>query len=425
MSSYFGGGGAITAHNGLTGLTNDDHPQYSSHKLQRSYGYAAGGQDQAAAATAKVEKYDDVADSWTVKTSLNITKTASQTSLNGYGYSSGGDNTGGGAGITDDVEKYDDVADSWTTKTSLVAARKDLNGFSLNGFIYANVGFVAAGTTARSEKYDDVANTWTTKGSLSAAKYASTGYTLNGYGFVAGGYISAYQTTNEKYDDVANAWATRGILSIGKADSSSFYFNGYGYSIGGDISGGNTARVEKYDIIVNSWTTKTDTSLARSSVYGMPLNGYGYVAGGTGYTARTEKYDDVADSWTTKTAMSLAKAYCGGTGISQGQMTETKYLSPEIVNILRSVSYRAMIYGSFNTSATSSGYCNIVHSLGTAPVAAWAIPVRTAANVGAISLDLKGLGGTNLTFVVSSCPITTFSPTTSSISVNFVWGAKP
>ena len=123
--------------------------------------------------------------------------------------------------------------------------------------------------------------------------------------------------------------------------------------------------------------------------------------------------------------MSLARAYAGGTGFSQGQLTETNYLSPEIVNILRSVSYRAVICGSSNAAATATGTVSIAHGLGTAPVAVWATPVATVATVGGLSVDLKGIGGTYITFVVASCLLTTFAPTTTSVTINFVWGAKP
>ncbi len=185
-----GGGGGVSAHSGLTGLTSgDDHSQYLSVQKQRAFGYTTGGLDPSFANSAVTEKYADVANSWTAKANLNTARyNLAGFSLNGFGYTAGG-STGSNSAV---CEKYDDVANSWTTKANLNTARYNLAGFSLNGF-----GYTAGGTTgsnsAVTEKYDDVANTWTAKANLNTAIYNLAGFSL---GYLTESYYTSPELVN-------------------------------------------------------------------------------------------------------------------------------------------------------------------------------------------------------------------------------------
>jgi len=180
-------------------------------------------------------------DTWTVKTSLNTGRNSlTGFSLNGYGYTAGGE--------TDEntTEKYDDVADTWTAKTDLNTSRYFLASFSLNGYGYtvggAHIGVFEYATT---EKYDDVANTWTNKTVLNSATDLTAGFSLNSYGYITGGYIAATTDVTEKYDDVADTWTNKAVLNTADTKVSAFSLNGHGYKAGGTAGGDNI--VEKYD----------------------------------------------------------------------------------------------------------------------------------------------------------------------------------
>jgi len=79
--------------------------------------------------------------------------------------------------------------------------------------------------------------------------------------------------------------------------------------------------------------------------------------------------------------------------------------------------------GSFDSSADdNTGEVLIAHGLSTAPTAAGGTIFQTTAGVQ--NLGLKGIDGTNLTYCVSSCPLTTVDAVASSFTTNFTWWAR-
>ena len=87
------------------------------------------------------------------------------------GYTAGGN-------TTPDTEKYDDVANTWTVKANLNTARRYPAGFSLNSYGYTAGGY--NGFYSITEKYAAAANTWTVKANLNTARYGLAGFSLNG-----------------------------------------------------------------------------------------------------------------------------------------------------------------------------------------------------------------------------------------------------
>ena len=279
-----------------------------------SGGYTAGGEDAGWNVTAVNENYDDVADTWTVKTPLNTAREGmAGFALNTYGYTVGGKDIGGNLSAVN--EKYDEVADTWAVKTPISIAKRTA-GFSLNSYGYIAGGYDGippSGYIAVTEKYDDVADTWTTKTPLNVLIASMTGFSLNGYGYIAAGeYFSDpnwfYNLVTEKYDDVADTWTNKNLINIARKEPTGFALNSYGYIVGGMNF---SAVTEKYDDVADTWTVKTPINTGKDYTSGFSLNGYGYIAGGAAegwnISAVTEKYDDVVDTWTVKTPMNTAR----------------------------------------------------------------------------------------------------------------------
>ncbi len=80
-------------------------------------------------------------------------------------------------------------------------------------------------------------------------------------------------------------------------------------------------------------------------------------------------------------------------------------------------------YGSFNTSASTSGICVVAHGMNAAPDTAFGFPVEVTTTIGHTRISLKAIDGTNISFLVVSCPVTTCDATTSAITVKFIWMA--
>ena len=172
-------------------------------------------------------------------------------------------------GISAETIKYDDVLNTWTVKTPMNNARNSPSGFGLNGYGYTAGGFIVA-VSAIVEKYDDVLNTWTVKTSMNTARNVLPGFGLNGYGYTAGGNTGAVSAVTEKYDDVANTWATKTNLNTARKELTGFSLNGYGYTAGGD-TGAVSAVTEKYDDVLNTWTAKANLNTARDTLAGFSI----------------------------------------------------------------------------------------------------------------------------------------------------------
>ncbi len=85
---------------------------------------------------------------------------------------------------------------------------------------------------------------------------------------------------------------------------------------------------------------------------------------------------------------------------------------------------RLIACGSSNTSAqTASGCLTIAHGLATAPSFAIGSPYGVASQAGERTVDVKAIGAVNITFLLSSTPITTLAPFLSLVAVPFIWVA--
>ncbi len=291
------------------------YPTITSTRISKGYGYNVGGISNV------TEKYDDVANTWTVKLSKVAPNSRSAGfSLNSYGYSVGGTTD------TNEVEKYDNVLNTWTVKTDLNTGRSKIVGFQLNGYGYA-VGGSFEQTT---EKYDDVLNTWTAKSLINTGTDGSAGFSLNSYGYYTGGFDNV--TTTQTYDDISDTWTTKATLNTGREYLSGFMLNSYGYVAGGYATDYSNV-TEKYDDISNTWTNKATLNTAREFITGFSFNGYGYTASGYNgnYKTTTEKYDDVLNTWTAKTGLGTVMA--SSCGFSLGNLPQS-IQNPDIQEII-------------------------------------------------------------------------------------------
>ena len=92
----------------------------------------------------------------------------------GFGFTSCGWTTAN-VGTT---ERFDDVANTHTLRTA-AAARNALTGYSLNGFGFTSCGHDGA-TVGTTERFDDVANTHTLRTAATARRFLA-GYSTNEY----------------------------------------------------------------------------------------------------------------------------------------------------------------------------------------------------------------------------------------------------
>lgn len=257
------------------------------------YGYCFGGDTNPTALT-RNEQFNDEANIWTTKGSLNTART-------GNGANAVGPNpyrnyeikvgipsfiAGLGAGI-------------WLSKTASIYTTKNAEAFTVGGFGISPGASEATGV----ERYNHVNDSWKATGPTLGNKSYSLSFSLLGFGYMAGG--NPANTTAEKFNPDTEAWSSIApMVASVRGLTTGDQLNGFGYAVGGDTNPGSTATAEKYDPQANTWTAVASMAIAGlSQGSAASVLGFLYVkhttSGGVAQAAGFEKYNDSANIWTT------------------------------------------------------------------------------------------------------------------------------
>jgi hypothetical protein len=304
-----------------------------------NFGFVFGGSSanplDAVAATT-TQKFDDVSNTWTARTSLSLGRQVpTGYSLDGYGFASGGATA---AGVQfGSTERFDDTANLWTARTNLTTSRSGLAGYSLNGYGFTTTGnsatFAAPANSGVTERYDNVTNTHNTRAVATAKRYAT--------GFATNEYFVEYNTENvSEFDEILNlgtVWIAHGdnvitlpnrhsnldfrsdivlqlpIGSTSGADDITYRgpahsrpmtitsrpddpYIGFGFTSGGFVAAVSNV-TQQYDDPTQVTTVKATLTQARQGLTGYSMNGYGFTSGGTtgAVTGDTDRLDPVAN----------------------------------------------------------------------------------------------------------------------------------
>jgi len=122
------------------------------------------------------------------------------------------------------------------------------------------------------------------------------------------------------------------------------------------------------------------------------------------------------------TSSCIASRHVGADAIVESAIVDEAVTADKLQTSAATLS-NLLAAGSFNSSADDSdGTIAIAHGLATTPTSVGGMILGVTAGVQ--KLSLKAAGATNLTFYVSSCPLTTVDAVASSITANFLWHAR-
>lgn len=278
-------------------------------------------------AVGTTERFDDVANTQTARTSASARFGPTGYSLNGFGFTSGGATAGPiQVGTT---ERFDDVINTHTSRTG-ISARDVLAGYTLNGFGFTNCGRSGAGTSSVVQRFDDTTNFQTVVSGGAPAitsRQTPAGYGLNNLGFTSGGETGGggvigagtVSAVTERYDptiDIAfgGNQTTRANLTTARRSLTGFSINGLGFtSCGENGVPAIVGTTERLDDDANTQSVRTSGS-GRRLLAGYSLNGFGFTSGGdtVGVVATTERFDDIANTWTARTGLNTARNFVTG-----------------------------------------------------------------------------------------------------------------
>ncbi len=218
------------------------------------------------------ERFDDVVNAHVARANTTSKSRDAGYSLNGYGFTSCGqiENADGFFVQTGLVERFDDVANTNTVRSDAYSNQL-LTGYSLNGYGFTSGGNVfLPGVT---DRFNDSSNTHTLRAEISV-RQELTGYSLNGYGFTSCGWgeILDFVGTTERFDDVTNTQTAR-LAATARTNLSGYSLNGFGFTTCGITGGGNTGLTERFDDVANTHTVRT-AATARDSPAGYSTNEY-------------------------------------------------------------------------------------------------------------------------------------------------------
>ena len=328
-------------------------------------GYAVGGYNGSNLATN--EEYYDIVNIWVTKTpNLNSVSNLRLESLNGNGYSCGGEDLNVGTGLSHvtQYKNYHLVTLASILKKSpvhpksiSVIATVDDNQVNVpvqlrtNGIdwrlltsgitsalkTHQSFPVTYAPKTSGNRDYElrvgipfgmgsSTPGFWISRASLVNVSTDPGTFQLEGFGFVFGGTSgSSVLSLTQKYNDFTNIWINALPVSShsSRAMQGSTTLNGVGFSFGGSTDGGASGSAtssQKYIGELNSWSSITSLLAGRYLSNVFPLNSFAYVVGGgnTSAVSQTDnqQYNDSTNAWTSKAAISPANRAGAGFSIN-------------------------------------------------------------------------------------------------------------
>lgn len=298
------------------------------------YGYALGGY---------IGGYVATTDRITLSTSATAASTVSNLSSSRYfpagvsdatiyGYTCGGETTGGGVSAVSDRTTFSTSVTAASTVSNLSQAREDPAGIS-DGAAYGYIlggsttGVGAAVTTTDRITFSTSGTAASTASNLSQARYEATGISDGSvYGYAVGGNTGATVATADRmtFSTSVTAANTASNLS-GVRRSSAGVSDGavYGYALGGWTTAAvSTSDRLTFSTSVTAASTVSNLSLSRMQGAGVSDGAvYGYVMGGTTGSSATTTTDRITFSTSVtaaSTVSNLSAARYGLAGLSDG-----------------------------------------------------------------------------------------------------------
>ncbi|MDQ7799345.1 MAG: kelch repeat-containing protein [Candidatus Edwardsbacteria bacterium] len=208
------------------------------------------------------EEYDPATGLWSTKADMPTKRVNfAVATANGIIYVMGGDTSCSWESTISSniVEAYDPIADSWTTKAPMLLSRKNHTAAAVNGKIYVFGGNETWNDPLTNvDEYDPATNTWTSKSPIPTPRYYLSSATSNGIIYAMGGlyydlsnHQNYYYTNVEAYDPVANSWTQKTPMPTGKFWFGAASDNNFIYTIGGDNGYNCLNEVYKYDPLLD------------------------------------------------------------------------------------------------------------------------------------------------------------------------------
>lgn len=205
---------------------------YMAHiRLNGGYGFTIGGANNVSCLPRR-ERFDDVAQTQTVRSNGLIFNKTSAFSLNGLGYQLGGENPIGGT-VFGSTRRFDDILNDANVRIS-ITARNGLATFTINGYGFTSCGFNGTNRTGLTERFDDSTSTNIARTSATARDLLA-GFGMNNYGFTAGGETAGGIIVGniERFNDITNTQTAR-IAAATSGALAGNSMNGYGFVYGGE-----------------------------------------------------------------------------------------------------------------------------------------------------------------------------------------------
>lgn len=198
-------------------------------------GYVVGGKDANNVVTKELWEYSPDDDTWTQKANLvgDARSLMGVGAVNGKGYVFWGGAAGGSTNTLSDTWEYDPIGNTWTQKASFNGqARTTPVSFTINGKIYAGVGYYNTTTLNDFWEYNPATDTWAQKTDFPGdPRRTASGCSAGDFGYLGLGASPQGNTVWYhdwwKYNPLTDAWTQQ----------ASFPGEGVGNSVAFDING--------------------------------------------------------------------------------------------------------------------------------------------------------------------------------------------
>ena len=298
--------------------------------------YVAGGSPPGGFSTTKLQVYNPVTDTWTLKSPAGILRSsASAGVISNKLYVAGGAIQNDYNNPTTSLEIYNPASDSWTTGAPMSAGRPGAASAAIGRKLYVagGQGTFPYNAVSTLEIYDTVTDSWSIGAPLPIAVGQAVGAAINGKFYVSGGTrasggVDLLTAALQIYDPANNSWSSGAAMLAPRVDASGSVVDGKLYVAGGhNTNYGIVTTPEIYDPVLNVWTMGASEPFPRTDAIAAAIGSKLFVAGGVtgGSTIGTlEVYTPSEVTWSSGTP-GVATINSNGlaTGISVGSSTIT------------------------------------------------------------------------------------------------------
>jgi N-acetylneuraminic acid mutarotase len=238
--------------------------------------YLTGGFTPSTGFTTQIEKYDIVANSWSIFTNALVPKRFCNSAIVGNNLYIFNGNLSSGYNTKTEVVDLGTGAVTYSTDNPVPVS----NGGAAvwNQDIYVFGGSTAPGVySIKLYKFSTTNQTWTPLADMLEAK-ETKGEIINGILYVIGGYHGADARSIDKYDIAANTWSNLMTMPDSVSDHSTAVYGSKIYILG-DYN--QLTHFSCYDVSTNTYSAITEANwIGRRNAGAAMVNGKLYSAGG-------------------------------------------------------------------------------------------------------------------------------------------------